>query len=155
MDDRVQQPNSRDCFVCGVENPIGLNLTFYSVGSGMVEAEYIVPNVYQGYPGVVHGGIIAAMLDEITYRSIITDNPNRMMFTARLNIRYRMNVPVEEKLKLIGIAGSVKSRTATAKGMIYDNEGKLLAEAEAILITVPDYSLDEGELEALGWKVYD
>lgn len=154
MDDRVQQPNSRDCFVCGVENPIGLNLTFYSVGAGKVEAEYIVPNVYQGYPGVVHGGVVAALLDEITYRSIITDNPNRMMFTARLDIRYRMNVPVEEKLTLRGIAGKVKSKTATAKGMIYDPRGKLLAEADAILITVPDYSLDEGELESLGWKVY-
>lgn len=155
MDDRVQQPNSRDCFVCGVENPIGLNLTFYSVGSGRVEAEYLVPKAYQGFPGVVHGGIVAAMLDEITYRSVITDNPNRMMFTARLDIRYRMNVPVEEKLKLIGIAEKVKSRTASAKGMIYDFAGRLLAEADAILITVPDYSLSEGELEELGWKVYN
>ena len=57
-----KQPNSKHCFVCGVENDNGLKMTFYTVGDGIVEAEYVVPERFQGYPGVVHGGIIASML---------------------------------------------------------------------------------------------
>jgi hypothetical protein len=51
------QPNSRHCFVCGLENQFGLKLRFYETGPGEVTAEYTVPDQFQGYPGLVHGGI--------------------------------------------------------------------------------------------------
>ena len=154
MTERTLQPNSKDCFVCGIFNQDGLKLRFYSNGSRRVEAEYIVPEQFQGYPGVVHGGIVAAMLDEITYRSLITDDPKRMMFSARLDIRYRGNVPVGEKLRLVGEAVKVKSRTATATGKIIGPDGDVLAEAEALLINVPDGMVQDSNLEELGWRVY-
>ena len=148
------QPNSRDCFVCGVANPIGLKLRFYNSTPGTVEAVYTVPEKFQGYPGITHGGIVASMLDEITYRSLIGDDPTRMMYTARLNIRYIKNVPIGEPLQLIGHAGKVKSRTATATGEIYNRDGVKLAEAEALLIRVPGEMFDAEKLNSIGWKVY-
>lgn len=148
------QPNSRDCFACGVANPIGLKIRFYNLDTGEVEAHYTVPEMFQGYPGIVHGGIVAAMLDEIAYRSLIVDDPERLMFTARLNIRYRCNVPVEEPLRLVGKRSKVKQRSATAFGYIYSSAGELLAEAEALLIRVPDQMYGTDQLAELGWKVY-
>jgi len=148
------QPNSRDCFVCGISNPIGLKIRFYNIEPGRVEAEYVVPEEFQGYPGITHGGIVAAMLDEITYRSLIVDDPLRMMYTARLKIRYVKNVPVGVPLKLIGSAGKLKSRTATATGAIYDFDGEMLAEAEALLIKVPEDKFGKNDYVTLGWKVY-
>lgn len=64
-----RQPNSRHCFVCGVENPHGLHLTFKQTAPDEVTVEYTVPEHFQGYPGVVHGGIVAAMLDEVAGRA--------------------------------------------------------------------------------------
>ena len=148
------QPNSSDCFVCGVRNPVGLKIKFYNTEPGRVEAEYIVPEHFQGYPGIVHGGIVAAMLDEMTYRSLITDDFQRMMFTARLTIRYKKNVPVGQLLKLVGEVGKIKSRTATAYGAIYNLDGELLAEADALLVNVPDGTYNEEDFETFGWKVY-
>ena len=150
------QPNSRHCFVCGLENPFGLHLRFHTTTPGEVVVEYTVPEHYQGYPGVVHGGIVAAMLDEATGRVFMGDPvAPRFMYTARLDIRYRKNVPVGKLLKVVGRAGKNKGRTAMATGAIYDADGELLAEAEALMVDVPAGVVDMVELEAIGWKVYD
>lgn len=149
-----RQPNSRHCFVCGVNNPIGLKLVFTETNSGEVSAEVTLPEKYQGYPGVVHGGIVAAMLDEIAGRSLMGGNPPRFMYTARMDIRYRSNVPVGKPLRLVGRSGKSKSRTAIATGALYNAEGDLLAEAEVLLVNVPGNTLEDVDLSALGWRVY-
>ena len=101
------QPNSRHCFVCGIANPVGLHLRFYETAPGEVTVECTLPEQYQGYPGVVHGGIVAAMLDEVSGRSYMGNGESpRFMFTARLEVRYRKNVPVGQPLRLVGKAGS-------------------------------------------------
>ncbi len=150
-----RQPNSRNCFVCGVENPFGLHLHFTYTGPGEVTSEYTVPERYQGYPGVVHGGIVTAMLDEVASRSHMGIDPPRFMYTARLEVRFRKNVPVEQPLRIVGKASRSKGRTAVATAGIYDLEGVLLAEAEALLVDLPAEILGEADLEALGWRVYD
>jgi len=149
------QPSSRHCFVCGVENPLGLHLKFYESEPGQVIAEYSLSEDYQGYPGVAHGGIVAAMLDEGAGRALMgeVDAP-RFMFTARLNITYRKNVPVGQRLTLVGKAGESRGRTAKATSAIYDQDGNLLAEADALLINVPEQVLDSVDLAKLGWQVY-
>ena len=60
-----RQPNSDFCFVCGRRNGRGLRMSFYDDGQQCVWSDYTVTEEYQGYPGIVHGGIIAAMLDEV------------------------------------------------------------------------------------------
>jgi len=149
------QPSSKSCFICGVENPFGLQLRFYESAPGEVSAEINVPEHYQGYPGIVHGGVVAAMLDEVSGRSLMmsADKP-RFMFTGRLNIRYRKNVPTGQPLRLVGRAGADKGRSATATGAIYNQDGDLLAEADVLLVNVPDEMVSIDDLESFGWKVY-
>ena len=149
------QPNSRHCFVCGLANPFGLQLRFFDSSAGEVTAEYTVPEHFQGYPGVVHGGIVAAMLDEVCGRAHMGGDPPRFMYTARLDIRYRQNVPVGEPLRLVGKAGKSRGRTATSTGQILGPDGSVLAEAEALLVDVPEDVVGTANLEALGWKVYE
>lgn len=149
------QPNSSNCFVCGLQNPVGLHLRFFETAAGEVCADCEVPEKYQGYPGIVHGGIVAAMLDELAGRSLMGGaEVTRFMVTARLNVRYRKNVPVGEPLRLVGCAGEDRGRTATATSAIYDRQGVLLAEAEALLVNLPEQMIEQADLEALGWKVY-
>jgi acyl-coenzyme A thioesterase PaaI-like protein len=149
------QPSSRHCFVCGVENPLGLHLKFYASEPGEVVAEYTLPENYQGYPGVAHGGIVAAMLDEVAGRSLMGDiSAPRFMFTARLNVTYRKNVPVGQPLRLVGKTGEIRGRSAMAKSTIYDQAGNILAEADALLINVPEQVIQEVDLSKLGWQIY-
>ena len=148
------QANSAHCFVCGLQNPFGLQLRFFMNASGEVEAEYTVPERYQGFPGVVHGGIVAAMLDEAAGRVHMGSSPPRFMYTARLEVRYRQNVPVGQPLRLLGRAVKSRQRTATAVSFLLDQQGDILAEADALLVNVPDEFLEGADLDALGWKVY-
>jgi acyl-coenzyme A thioesterase PaaI-like protein len=97
---------------------------------------------------------VAAMLDEVCSRAHMTGNPPRFMYTARLDIRYRKNVPIEQPLRIIGRIEKTKSRSATSKGSILNSEGEILAEAEALLINLPEEVFESADLEALGWKVY-
>jgi uncharacterized protein (TIGR00369 family) len=149
----MKQPNSNHCFVCGRSNSSGLHLQFHQNNHGEVVVEYTVPEQYQGYPGVVHGGVVAAMLDEVAGRTHMGEEPPRFMLTARLDVHYRKNVPVGKPLRIIGRAVNSRGRTATAKSEIFGPEGDLLAEADVLLVNVPDELIENVDLKALGWKV--
>lgn len=153
---KKKQPNSRHCFVCGVNNKTGLNLDFYETGPGEVTVETVVPNRFQGYPGIVHGGIVASIVDEALGRVHMGSDPAhpRFMYTARLSIHYRQPVPTLTPIKIVGHAQKQKVRSATSTAEIYGPDGELLVEAEAVLINVPEETLMGVNLNDLGWKVY-
>lgn len=154
---RKRQPNSHYCFICGMENPVGLHLHIYETVPGEVESAYIAPDHFQGYPGVLHGGITAALIDEIAGRSLMGSDPMdpRFMFTTKLEVKYRKNVPIGKPLKILGKAGKSKARYAEAWAGIYDAEtGELLAEGNVLLMDVPAEQFDRSRLSELGWKVY-
>ena len=152
-----KQPNSRSCFACGAENPDGLRLEFHKTGSGEVTSHYNVPNKFQGYPGVVQGGIVATMLDEVLIRAHMGEEEieqPRFLFTARLDVRYRKPVPTQTRLRVVGTAIRRKARSATSKAVVYGPDGDVLAEAEGLLMDVPPEMLDGADLDSLGWRVY-
>ena len=154
---RKRQPNSHSCFICGMENPIGLHLHIYETAPGEVESTYIAPEHFQGYPGVLHGGIVAALIDEISSRTQIGSDPlnPRFVFTAKLEVKYRRNVPLGKQLKLVGKAGKSRAKSAEAWAGIYDADtNELLAEGNTLLIDVPADQFDRSRLNELGWKVY-
>ncbi len=150
-----KQPNSRMCFICGVENPVGLKLKIYETGPGAVETKFTAPEYYQSYPGILHGGIVATILDEVSGRSLMgaSDAP-RFMFTGKLEVKYRKNVPTGQPLRIVGKAGKTKGRIAEAWGGIYDQEGTLLAESNSLLIDLPKDAVENVDFEKLGWKIY-
>lgn len=147
-------PNSRHCFVCGVENDHGLQLSFYKEGPETVVASITVHEHFQGYPGIVHGGIVASMLDEILGHTLMVNDPNRFMFTGKLTTRYRHPVPVGQPLRLVGKVIKDSRRLAESKAELFGPDGKLLADAKGLLVPLPPGILEETDLEALGWKVY-
>ena len=76
------------CFVCGIQNPVGLHLSIYNdPDNHCIYSIVEVPEHFQGYPGVVHGGIVATMLDEVSGRAILLDGGSYSgATTASLNI---------------------------------------------------------------------
>ncbi|MCW5873337.1 MAG: hypothetical protein KIS88_01690 [Anaerolineales bacterium] len=149
-------PNSKNCFACGMENPIGLKLEFYAdpdVENGVVGA-YTVPQVYEGYPGIVHGGVISTIMDEAVSRVFMLKDHNRFMYTARLTTKFRKHVPVGQPLRITGVAVKDRGRVAEARAAIYAASGELLAEGEALMVALPPEDLTAADLDDLGWRVY-
>lgn len=151
----IRQPNSKHCFVCGLESEVGLKLRFDDNGVDQVHATYTVPRRYQGYPGIVHGGIIAAMLDEIAGRVMMIGDHNRFMMTAKIELKYRKPVPVEVPLALTGRLLRDKGRLAEAHSEIHLPDGTLAAEADITLAQIPPDLKPQETLSALGWRVYE
>jgi len=75
------------------------------------------------------------------------------MYTAKLEIRYRKNVPIGQPMKIIGKAVKSKGRFAEGWAGIYDSDNTLLAEADALYMDLPS-APDPSILESFGWKVY-
>jgi uncharacterized protein (TIGR00369 family) len=150
----VKQPNSAFCFVCGLENPVGLRLVFFETGPHEVTATYTPGKDYEGYPGVLHGGIVASILDEVGGRVVMIGDHTHFMMTAKMDVRYRRPTPIGGPLTVVGRLLKRRGRLALAQAEIRLADGTVTAEAELTLAELPDEFRAAGDLEALGWKVY-
>ncbi len=152
-----KQPNSRMCFLCGRQNPVGLKLEFYEdTEAGLVRTEFSVPEEYQGYPGVVHGGIVAAILDETAGRAVMLGSSDEnLMATLKLTVRYRRPTPVCTTLTAIGWVEKLSGVGAHVAGEIRLPDGTVTAECEAVLGAVPEEFRARWEPEKPYWKVYE
>jgi len=81
----------RDCFACG-HGINGLGLVFDPSGVGTVSAEWYCDDRYQSYPGIVHGGIIATVLDCAMTNCLLMEGIPAV--TATMQIEYRLPVRV-------------------------------------------------------------
>jgi uncharacterized protein (TIGR00369 family) len=151
---RHRQPNSSHCFVCGLKNAIGLKVRFDDNGVDEVHVKYTVDDQYQGYPGVVHGGVVAAMLDEVAGRVMMIEDHNRFFMTAKMTLRYRRPVPTETELTMVGRLVNGGRRAVQTHAEVRLPDGSVAVEAEVTLVPVIDGVLPDADLEALGWRVY-
>jgi uncharacterized protein (TIGR00369 family) len=86
------------CFGCSADNASGLQLKFFRRDE-LVVAEHVVADHFHGAPGVVHGGIVATLLDEVSCAAAVFTR-DRHVVTGELSIRYRRPCPVEAPLAL-------------------------------------------------------
>lgn len=149
-----RQPNSHHCFVCGLESEVGLKLRFDDNGVDEVRSQISLDRQYQGYPGVAHGGIVAAMLDEIGGRVLMSADPDRFMVTAKLDLKYRKPVPIETPLTLIGTLIRDRGRLAETRAELRLPDGSVAVEALVTLAQIPANYAPGGNLDDLGWRVY-
>jgi acyl-coenzyme A thioesterase PaaI-like protein len=110
------------CFVCGPSNPIGLHLEFErDIENRRATSRVTFAKEHQGWDGVVHGGILAAVLDDVmAYAIMTTDN---LPITTRISVMYRKPVRVGETMALEGIVVEIRPRVAQARGIIYPADG--------------------------------
>ena len=102
-------------------------------GHPTVTAVVCLDEAYQGPPGSVHGGYLAAMFDNLLGVLPYRLTGQRGAFTGRLTVRYRVLTPLNSELVLIGNLTSVRSRRVTAAGQCHA-DGVLTAEAEALFV---------------------
>tara|TARA_R110001592_G_scaffold43245_3_gene140326 strand:- start:405 stop:929 length:525 start_codon:yes stop_codon:yes gene_type:complete len=156
-DEKVYLPNSTSCFVCGEDNHAGLKTRFY-VENDLVKMNMTVEEHHCGYQNTVHGGIVAAALDECmgwaAARAI-----GRMCVTAELTVRYIERVPVAPDLVVTAQVIRAHRRMVTAEAEILNASGTVFAKAsgrflplsEAETLEVDDALLYRGNEE----RVFD
>ncbi len=128
-------------------------MTFYDNGRNEVYSEHCVPDDYQSYPGIVHGGVIAAMLDEVVGRVAMIDDHHHFMMSVKLEVKFRHPVPTETPLRIVGRIVRMRGRLGKAVGEIHLPGGTIAAESAMTLADVPAEMLTGVDVEALGWRV--
>ena len=120
---RVYLPTSKSCFICGEENPAGLRTRFY-IEDGVVKAELNARDHHCGYPNVVHGGVVAAILDE-TMGWAATCVIERMCYTGDLTIRYLKPVPCDRTTTVTTDVVRANKRLAEVRSAVVDSDGEV------------------------------
>ncbi len=146
-----RQPNSQNCFLCGLQNPIGLKVAFYETQENRVLVRFTPQEFHQGYPGVMHGGIACALLDETIGRTLVRHDIWAM--TVDLKVRFHKPVPLNEPLTVVGEIVRLRSRMMEGKGEIRLADGSVAVSAEARYIHLPADKVDEFRSELGYWQV--
>lgn len=120
------------CFVCGRDNPLGFKANI-EVNREQLSAQctLAVPAEYQGWQGMVHGGVISALLDEVSvYAGMTVAEP---VVTGELKTRFRKPVPVEYEVTVSAQVVKQDRRTILVEAQL-TMQGELLASAEAKIV---------------------
>ena len=128
-------PINQWCFVCGKENPIGLQLTFIEKDESYITTFTARPE-YQGYDGIMHGGLVSTILDEVMVRYLNAKGLNAV--TAKLEVRFRKPTPIGQQLTATG-------RIAGKRGNMYElvseitlPDGTITAQGKATVAVLED-----------------
>jgi acyl-coenzyme A thioesterase PaaI-like protein len=130
------------CFGCGALNPHGLKLDFRIEGKRAV-AEFQPRAEHQGYPGLVHGGLIATALDEAMGWAMFTVGV--WAVTGKMEVRYRQPLPLDGGATVSGEVVRNRGRWLEVRGEVRSAGGKLVAESHALFMRLPDEKVAEME----------
>lgn len=116
----------------GLSNAVAppLHLT---VNGDHVEGEVVFHTQYEGPPGHVHGGFVAAAFDEVL--GLVQSLTGQSGMTGTLTVRYRRPTPLHRQLRFYGKVDRVEGRKIFTIGQLFDGE-TLCAEAEGIFISL-------------------
>lgn len=120
------------CFGCGQRHPTGLRLTMSGRGR-RVEGSFLVTEHHQGAPGLAHGGVVAAAVDEAM--GFLLWLVGRPAVTAHLEVDFRRPVPVGSRLDLAGEVERVDGRKIYA-AMTGRIDGEVAVESKAVFVKV-------------------
>jgi len=120
-----------ECFVCGDKNQCGLKARFFAQDDGSVKSSYVVEQRFVGYTDILHGGVLASLLDEVMIKAVL--NEMKLAVTASMEIKYKMPVYVGQKIDLIGRILKKKHRIFWTEGFAHVN-GNMVASSSAIYV---------------------
>lgn len=124
-----------NCIICGTDNPWSLGLTFSPDSAGKIRAVFKGREELQGYDGIMHGGIIAALLDSTMTNCLFRSGIRAL--TGELNIRYKKPIPAKAEIELIAEIISEKPPLYIIEAVI-NCDSRLMAKASAKFIRITE-----------------
>ncbi|MCD6339767.1 MAG: PaaI family thioesterase [Verrucomicrobia bacterium] len=135
-------PRTHSCFVCGIHNPKGLRLSFETDGN-TVTGRFTPGEELVGFRGVIHGGILMTVLDEVMVWACGVA-AKRFAFSAELTVRFLKPVrPGEELLARAWVAANRRGKIFEVEGELLDETGARRAAAKGKYMPVPDDIMEE------------
>ncbi len=119
------------CFGCGQENPIGLRLSPH-IDEDAVVASFVPKDDHQGWPGIVHGGIIASLLYEVLENFAHQRGIVAMM--RRMDTRLRRPAKTGVEIRAKSWLTEQSDREMHVSATLTSADGMLIAEGEAALV---------------------
>lgn len=142
-------PHTHSCFVCGESNSIGMNLRFTTDGR-IVQTRFKPRAEHVGFKQVVHGGIIATLLDELMVWACAVQT-KRFAYCAELTARFLAPLrPGEETIATGELVANRREKIFEAKAEIKDSAGKLLASATGKYLPVKTVDAAEMATDFVG-----
>ena len=114
------------CFGCGQDNPIGLKLSFQWDGK-TARAEFTPTDLHQGWSGILHGGIIACILDEAMGN--VTLLAGMKCVTADMKVRLRRQVSIGKSLIITSSITKKNRKLVKTRAAVSLKNGDPIAEA--------------------------
>ena len=132
------------CFGCGQDNPIGLKLNFQWDGK-TARAEFTPTELYQGWSGLVHGGIMICLLDEAMSWAVLLEGVHSI--TAEMQVKLRRLTPINEPLVITSSVIRKTRKLVKAKAIISSKDGTLVAEGTATQFVVDSQAGGQSDKE--------
>ncbi|MCY0876930.1 MAG: PaaI family thioesterase [Firmicutes bacterium] len=130
---------TENCFVCGESNPFGLHIHFFQEGEEAV-AIYRCEERHVGWPGIQHGGITAALLDEAA--GYVPHFMGLVAMTAKLEATFVEPIRVGDVVRIAGWATSINRRLIEVEAKITGEDGSTKAHAHAKMRVLSERQLD-------------
>jgi uncharacterized protein (TIGR00369 family) len=130
MMNRLILEDDHYCFVCGTQNSGGLNLVF-SFRDSKASAEFTLLRTFQGYKDIVHGGIVAAILDEAMIKAVLAQGIRAV--TAEITVRFRNPLHTDEKAVVEAEIVKKGEKLIEAKAHIIGPDSRTIAEGKGKL----------------------
>ena len=150
---RGKQPNSRMCLVCGLENSAGLHAHFYELDGGDLLARFTAGEAHQSYPGRLHGGLAAAMLDETIGRAVMVGNADVWGVTLELTTRFLKPLPLGQELRVLARLTKQTRRGFEGTGEVLLPDGTAAATGVGKYLKLPIEKIADFDVEAQQWRV--
>jgi len=151
-----KQNNSKMCFVCGLSNDAGLHASFFETGANELVALVKPSEKHQSYPGRMHGGVAAAILDETIGRAIAMGKSDQVWgVTVELTTKFRRPIPLNQELKIIGRVLKDGSRFFEGSGEIVLENGEIAVSAVGKYLKVPIDKITETIMDERDWFHYE
>ena len=116
------------CFACGADNPIGLHAQFeIDPVAGTAACQLVLDERFAGWQRVVHGGILATLLDEAAIYAC--RGRGEQFVTATIHVRYRKPVPVDSRVEVSARIIEVRRKLYSVQARLVVADS-LMAEAE-------------------------
>jgi acyl-coenzyme A thioesterase PaaI-like protein len=149
-----KQENSKMCFLCGLKNPYGLKGAFYELENNELVCVFTPAQEHQSYPGRLHGGITTAVLDETIGRAIMMKSKEEVWgVTIEFTTRFRKQIPLGEKLRVVGRITTETSRTFEGTGELLLSNGEVAATGFGKYLRMPLDKISDFDPLEQEWKV--